>query len=365
MSDEGRVMSPEEKEAAMRGDLKGAGMEEAKQATETVKEEVKEVVKEEVKTEVKTEVKEEAPQFDLASFNKRFKREIESEDAFETLFEKADKYDDTKSSYDDTLQKMTEYKTLAEQLDPMSNFLNEDEYKRQQFLKSNIDSLGEEAIQVLSTLNPSKVKEMGDVDALKTQLMVDIGLNGVEADAYLLQKYNVEGFDSEDLDIGVKATMKVDGKAAKDSLGKLYDGIDVPTKTDYETARTELKQSWDTPLDELVKGIDNIQIAEGLDFSVTDEMKQGVKDSSLAWLMSKQVKPSEEAAASLVGQIKDQIVLKNIDKIVKSITADLTEKLKSDTRGEIHNDKPLNESSRTKEGTDDNNDSKMSKLMGN
>ena len=367
--EDGRKLSPEQKEAVMRGDLKGAGIEVEEQPKETVKEAVKEEVKEEVKEVVKEEVKKEevkeeveVPQFDLALVNKRFEREIESEDALKTLFEKADKYDDTKSSYDETLQKMTEYQNLAEKLDPMSNFLNEDEYIRQQFLKKNIDTLGEDAVKALSVLSPSKIKEMSDIDALKTQLMVDIGLNSAEADAYLLKKYDVDDFSSEDLDVGVKATMKVDVKTAKDGLNKLYDGIEIPTKTDYEAARTQLKESWDNPLNELVKGIDKIQIAEGLDFSVTDEMKEGLKESSLSWLMSKQVKPSEEAAANLVGQIKDQIVLKNIDKVVKSITADLKEQMKAGERTEYHNDTPLNDSSRTTDQTEDN-DSKMSKLL--
>jgi hypothetical protein len=367
MSEEGRVLTMEEKQAIMSGKpatetpheektTETAPKEEAPKKDEGVSKGVKEGASEGVE-------KEDDVVFDITSFNKKFEKEFESEDALKALFEKADKYESTKTSYDETLQKMTEYENLVEKLDPMSNFLNEDEYKRQQFLMKNKDGMNDDAVKALSVLSPSKVNEMSDKDALKTQLMVDKGLSAMKAEAYLLNKYGIEEFGDEDIDIGVQATIDVDVHDAKKNLSSLYDGIDIPTKTDYATARTQLKDSWNEPLMEIVKGIDKIQVAEGLsDFVVTEKMKEGLVESTMQWLMSKQIKPSEDAAANIVGQIKDRIVLDNIDKVIKSAEADITEKVKAEMRKDIHNDKPLNESSRATE-TNLDNDAKMSKLL--
>lgn len=145
--------------------------------TETQKEEVKET---QTETQKETQAEEtEAVEFDLSTFNKTFGKEYENVDALNTLFEKADGFDKTKSDYESTKQQLDEYKSLAEQLDPMSYFASEDEYIRQQFLKNN--ELGEDAVKALSVLSPSRVNEMDGVDALKVNLMVNEGLTGEEA----------------------------------------------------------------------------------------------------------------------------------------------------------------------------------------
>jgi hypothetical protein len=365
MSEEGRLLSQAEKEALMRGDLKEAGLDTEEQSKEEKQEEETQEDKKEEKQEGSTEKKEEEkreepPEFNLSAFNKKFEKEIEDEESLKSLFEKAEKYDATKTSYDEQAQKLLEYQNIAEKLDPMSNFLNEDEYKRQQLLIKDGGKFNEDAIKALSVLTPSKVKELSDVDALKTQLMIDKGVTGKEAEAYLSSKY--EGFNSEDIGEDVAAVMKVDAVDARRDVSKLYDGIDIPTKTDYEAARTQLKESWNEPIPALVKSIDKIQVAEGLDFVVTDEMKKGLEESTLSWVMSKQIKPSEEAGALITGHLKDQIIINNMDQFVKSIMSDLEEKFKEGERARTHNDKSLNDDTRS-DHTEEDNDAKMSRLL--
>lgn len=359
MSEERKIVSEEEK----RNILLGQPRQEAPK--EEVKEEIKEEIKDETKetkTDVKDETKTEVSEFDYSFFKTKFEREIESEDALKSLFEKADKYEETNKSFGELSQKLDEYKNIADKFDPMKNFLNEDEYKRQQLLIRDGDKLGEDAIKALSVLTPARVKELSDVDALKTQLMIDKGITSKEAEIFLSSKYGVDGFSADDIDDSVKTVMKVDAIDARRNVEKLYEGIDVPTKTDYEAAREQLKDSWKEPIPELVKGIDKIQIAEGLDFIVTDDMKEGLAENALSFVMSKQMKPSEEVGASIVGQLKDSIILNNMDKVVKSIRADLAEEFKAETRKTIHNDKPLDDSTRSEHTVEDN-DAKMNRIM--
>jgi len=364
MSEERRVLTNDEKLAF----VQNMGGKPAKEAhVDTPKEESKtEDVQEEVqKSEVKEEPKKEDTNVQddfLSTFNKRFEKNFESEDAFKTLFEKADGYDGLKTTHDETLQKLVEYQNLAEQLDPMSHFASEDEYIRQQFLKTKTEGLSDDVLKALSTLSPSKVKDMSSEDALRLNLMINDGLSGEEADAYLLQKYNVDEFNFDDMDIGVKAAIKVDAKNAKEKLGEMYKDIKVPEKADYETVRTQLKETWNEPINEIIKGIDKIELGDGLDFVVTDDMKEGLTDQYLSYVMSKQIKPSTEAGADLMVMAKKQIVLDNIDKVVKSIESDLREKINSEVKSEIHNDKPFNNDAKASQNSTDN-ESKMRRFL--
>ena len=375
MSEEKRVLSNDEKMEMMNKQLgktpvqKVEKKEEApvEKPQEKPKEEIPESKPEEVPEKVeKVEEKQEEVKFDIELFNKTIGKELgkefESDDAIKALFEKSEKYDGLKSEFDDTLQKLGEYKNLSEQLDPMANFANEDEYVRQQFLIKNKDKLDDGVIKALSTLSPSKVKDLSSEDALKLDLMVNSGLSSEEASAYLLKKYDIEDFNSEDLDVATKASIKVDVKNSKESLGKLYDGIKVPERTDYETARTQLRESWESPLTEIVKGIDKIEVAEGLSFVVTDDMKEGLDKEMMSLVMSGQLKPSEEAGAVIAGKIREKLLLNNIDKVVKSIEADVAERLNQENNKKYHNDKPFRDESRQSDGELDN-DSKMQRLL--
>lgn len=351
---EGRVITADEKAA-----LFGAPAPESSNEGDVKKEEVVDVDSQSPPVE---KVEQDVVEFDINSFSKKFGRDIKEESEIISLFEKADKLSEYEASNAEMAQKMAEMQSLLEKVDPMDNFLNEDEYLRQQFLKRNSDKMTNEGIKALSALSPSKIGEMKSIDALRVDLVVNEGLTGEEADAYLMRHYDLDDLDSEEMDAATRASIKVDVKNAKKRLSDLYQGIDIPTKVDFEAARTQLKESWSSPLDQIVKGIDKIQLEEGFDFVVTDDMKQGLFEETLSEIMIRQLKPGQDSASQIVGAIKDKIVLRNIDKVVKSLTSDIREKIKAEVRAEIHNDKPLNNTSRSATGPSDN-DSKMRSML--
>jgi hypothetical protein len=194
------------------------------------------------------------------------------------------------------------------------------------------------------------------------QLMIDKGLTEKEAELYLLNKYGIDDF-SDEIDERTKVSIKVDAKDARASVSKLYDGIELPKKTDISEARAQLKQSWERTIPELVKSIDKIPLEEGVDFVVTDEMRKGLDSYVESLIMSKQIKPSEAAGAELRGHLMDRILINNIGSVVKSMKADLMEQVKADNRAYLHNDRPLDEGNR-RTGQDLDNDAKMSKILG-
>lgn len=351
--EDGRVLSNEEKAALF------SFQQPPKEVEKTEDKPIEKVSQEGQQTEKSANIVTDEVNLDFSVFEKKFGRKIEKEEELKSLFENADKYVEVETSNKDLAQKLAEYQSLAERLDPLSNFLNEDEYVRQQFLKKSKDKFDGDVINALSTLSPSKIKNLPESEALKLSLMVEDGLTREEADAYLLKKYGTDSFDLEEMDLGVRAEIKVDAKSARAKLAKLYDGIDIPQKIDYETARKQVKESWEKPLDEIVKSIKTIKLDEGIDFVVTDDMKEGLFDGTLSELMAKQVKPSKEIGARLYAELQDKIVLSNMSKVVKSMKADLYEQVKEELRKQVHNDKPLNESSRTGDASESNDDKVM------
>lgn len=378
----GRTLSNDEKVAMMGGDKSYAppGLEKKEEQREPVAEKKKEEedkkeepvaekkVGESSKVEEGTEETEKGKKEDkgqpdfLSAFNSEFEKEFTEIDQIKELFDKAEKYGDLKSSKSESDQKLAEYKRIAEGVDPMQFFASEDEYIRQQFLKQNKDKLTPDAIDALAALSPERVGKLSDVEALTFDLVVDKGLTSEEAQAYLKMNYEVDDFGSEDIDAGTRAKIKVDVKGAKDRLSSKYEGITIPEKTDWETQRIELKQSWETPVDELVKGIDKIQLDEGIDFVVDPSMKEGLRDEIMATLVAQGIKPSEATMGELAASTRDTILSRNMDKVVKSLRQDIAEQEKAKIRSEVHNDQPVNTDSKEGDAKDSNDDIILGRL---
>lgn len=365
MSEEGRKLSADEKEALMRGDLEAAGMEkeppkeEVVEKTEDVKEE-----KTEEKTEEKAEEKVEEVAFDFSALGKKFEREINDEESLKSLFEKADKYESTTKDFEETKQKLTDYQKRIEKINPLAHFKNEDEYKRQQLLIKKGDDLGVDAMKELSVLNPSKVSELSDVAALKLQLMVDKSVTAEEADAYLQRKYDVTDFMDEDIEAGVKSAIKIDAIDARRQVSDLYSDIDIPEQKDFETSRQELQSAWDTPLQELKKGINELKITEDVGIALTESMLGSIDiDGTLKELVANGVEPSEAALGAIAGEWRKELLSNNIEHVLKAATNKAVEQNDEKWRAKIHNDKPLDNGSREESKTDEDNDSKMSRIL--
>lgn len=347
MAEVGREVSAEEKAQLMGQVLEGTAKEsnsELPKETQVEKETVKPT---EPKAETKEEPKVEKPvdkPDPVSMFSQWSGKEFKSEEEIKAFIEKADQYDGLKTSSEELNQKLSEYKKIAEGVNPLSYFVNEDEYIRQQFLKNNKDKLSSEAIDALSSLTPEKVKKLDGASALITDLVVNSGLTREEAQAYVNSEYGIE--EGEELDISTKAKMKISVNEAKSRLSKMYDGITIPEQTDWEATRGQLKESWSKPLQAAIEGLDKIEIAEGIDFVVDQSMREGLEQEIMAELLVSGVKPSEEALANAVGNARSRILERNMDKVVKSIESDLREKIKSELRADIHNDRPLNDATK-------------------
>jgi len=291
------------------------------------------------------------PTFDFETLNKTFGTEYKDVDSIKGVFEKASKYDDVYTQKETASRRVAELEAIEEKVNPLNFFSSPDAYLREQFLLKNPD-LDPGVLKVVSGLTPTIIKDLSPLKALQAQLLVanpDIE-GGEEGVAELVaDKYGItveELGDYASLERSVKNKINLDAKTARTELGKLFDGIDVPQKVDLTQARTEIRTAWESPLKELIKGIDKLSIAKDLDFIVTDDMKAGLFDDRLTRLSNGLVKPSEEVMQDIASDIRTRLLIENMDKVVEVISKTEGEKWKEHYRKEVHNTKPLNEQDR-------------------
>lgn len=285
------------------------------------------------------------PELDwLGEINREFSKEFKTKDEIKSFFDKVGEYDTLKVQHDEVSTKLEEYRKAVGKFNPLDYFDSEDEFVRQQFIKQNKGKLGEEALTALSSLSPERLKKLDNKSTLVTDMIVNDGLTREEAEAYYNKKYDID--EDTDVDPATRATIKKDVKVAQERLSKMYEGIELPKQVDFEADLAQRKESWKTPLAELVKGIEKVPILPEFDFVVEPEMKDGLIEKILSELLSSGVPLSKEALKNAAGRANDLLVLENMDKVAESMYNDLKEKVKAEVRAEVHNDKPLNNQTR-------------------
>lgn len=289
--------------------------------------------------------------FNFETFNKAFGTDYKDVEGVKGSLDKASRFDEVFTEKETISKRVAELEGIEEKVNPLSFFSSPDAYLREQFLLKN-PSLEPEVLKVVSGLTPTGIKELSPLKALQVQMLVsnpdiDGGAEGVAeliADKYGISIEELDEYDT--LERNVKNKISLDAKSARAELGKLFDGIDVPQKVDLTQARTEVRSAWESPLKELIKGIDKLSIAEGLDFIVTEDMKSGLFDERLTRLSNGLVKPSEEVMQDIASEVRTKLLTANLDKVVEFISKTKDEQWKEHYRTKVHNTAPLNDQDR-------------------
>jgi len=283
--------------------------------------------------------------FDLKAFNEKFSRTFNDENEILNLFEKATKSDELERNFSELSQKYTEIEEAAiKGVDWQKWFKNEDEFKRQQFLMKHGDEYNEEAINVLNKLTPSSIEKMNAWDVLKTSLLLDKDIEGGEQAVVdlLMDKYGVDTDSWDSMDTKVKNQIKLDAKAARASLKGLYDGIELPRAVDPVTRSSQLKEVWESPLKDIVSGIDKLHIAEGIEFAVPEDLRSGIAEELMTEVVRGRMTPSVEVGAELAARARERILMRNLDKIVAHVENLADAKAKEKYRAKVENNEPVN-----------------------
>lgn len=334
MSDLGDILS--------RGGATVTGEVNAEETVET-KESVEVVIPEKIP---ETKPVETGSTFDLVGeFNKKFSKEFD-ESTLTSIVEKGSRYDDTEKSYLDLQDKYAKLsQDLSARTDPMQWFASEDEFVRNQLLKTKGDQFSSDALDVIKKLSPSSIDKLNPLEALKTEMLIsnpelEGGMDAVAE--LLLDKYGIEDDKWDDFDLKTKNRIKLDAKTAKANLKGLYADIKIPEKVDFNESRTQLEQTWKDPLKLTVEGLDKIQLAEGLDFTVTSEMKAGLEDELMGDILGGWLKPNKETAEAVIGKAREMLLIRNLDKVIDHISKTKDAEIKEIYRAKYENREPLN-----------------------
>jgi hypothetical protein len=116
---------------------------------------------------------------------------------------------------------------------------------------------------------------------------------------------------------------------------------------------------------EIVKGIDKLSLAEGVDFVVTEEMRKGLEDEVLEELISAGVKPSEETGKKVAATVRTKLLERNLDKIIEYVDSVKEEKYKEIYREKYGAKAPLGSGNNTNDAEDTSPDAVIDRIFGN
>lgn len=308
---------------------------------ETVEETVKDESKKEEVVEKET-VEKETVDF-VKLFNEKFERDFEKEDDIKALFDKVGGYDELEKSKGELEKQLMDYKKVADGVNPMKYFANEDEFIRNQFLLKNKDKFDDSKLEVLSTLSPDRVSKLSEVDAIKKDLVVNDNVSIADAEEYISETYG----DLDDMSGASKVKLQLAAKDARNRLTKLYKGIEIPEQVNVAENMAQYRDSWQKSVDATIEGITKLELDEGVDVEIPTESKEGIADELMSFVVNSGMELTEENLSSMAGRARDMLLARNINDAMKAYAANQIEAEKAKWRADIHNDKPLNTDIRT------------------
>lgn len=288
----------------------------------------------------------EPAKFTLEVFNQTFGTTFDKDDVLKDVISKGMKFSEVEKQIADLKAKNDELLAVANKsINPRSYFSSDDAYLREQLILKNKDNA--ELVKHLTDLTPTKIQSLTDADALKYSIILDTpNLDGgiAGAEELLQEKYGYID-DPESMTRVQKNQLMLDAKQARARLNSLYEGITIPDATSWEGATQRVRDSWSKPAQDLVDGINELQLSDGLNFVVDPSSKEGILEEVLAELSRNRVDLNEEALRNVAGIVRTRLVERNLDKIISHVSTTAAEKAKAELRAQVHNDTSLNNTS--------------------
>ncbi len=294
----------------------------------------------------------------LAWLSEKLGVKLEKEDQLNDYAKRLRGYEEVeaKAKQADTLQgQLEELKIkndeLTKQLDPLSYFASENDFKVQQLKKLYPDRNP----YVLQEIVEKDLSKMDDVDVLVKAVMIDNpDLRGGEAGARdaVLGKYLEEGALLEEADDRTLNRIKIDANAARRQLRALTD-VELPkiqTLEDRQKAQEEkvasIREGW-KPYMEKIAAPDALEIkdAEGnklFDFELEEGSTSGIADYLDAFVVAGELEPSEETLMTVIDQRDRDLVYDNLPKILAVYKNQLLSEFQKKVDEELNNTKPPN-----------------------
>ena len=248
-----------------------------------------------------------------------------------------------------------ENKKLADAYDPMSHFVNKEEYIRQQLMKKFPDY----DPAVLSQIVGIDMSKLSDVQVLTYELKLEHGAavdqpGKVSSQDILNDKYGIDPDDEEGPSVLAKGKMEIDANLARKKLLGLSKEVEIPNMDEIQAKKQEAIESatkaWGPVIkDELAKSLNKVtftqrgpdgKFEEFFSFEIDQKYRDAIAskaDAIVKDLSVRGVEITDQVKAGIFRSFQDRYVLDNLPKILKSHTSKAVAEMDEKTFAEIHN----------------------------
>lgn len=357
------------------------GEESSEEEDEAEKQEDSEESEEEVSSEEedeKQEQKEETEgEINFKTLSEQLGHDVESVDDLKTRLstasESGKKVEELQGQLSETTKKYQELEQKYKQeLNPLSYFANENEYKRQVLLKKH----PELDPSVLSKVVSSDIEKLSPLDAIKLNMQIqdaDIYRNEKEVIEAIEDEFQIEELSEKTLDeIPSLERNKILKKAkeAKKYFKTLQDGIELPKEVDTEAIQKEkqqkaetIKENWkpwlqnelpkelkEIKISKTVEGKENVLHTFDIDKKFVDQIISNVENTA-SLLGEKGSEFSDKNKAELVKSVRDLYILNNLHSIVKSHAEEVVTNMSEEEFKKYNHPRPVNKAKGAKKKT--------------
>jgi len=286
----------------------------------------------------------------LGLLNKELGTEFKEITELKSVVEKSKTLEGELKSWE---EKYSELKGAYEQSqDPLSYFANEDEYKRQQLIKTN------------PNLNPTEINNLfsSDLTKLKPEeiLAMEISikypdLSKTEIKESLLKKYDYDPETDDKPPVG----LVIDSKNALKELNELKTSVKLPERTDFEAQKKTQLEDYNKQLEKnrkdlepivnkLAESMNDLELGDGKDayfkYQLEPEAKSEMSKQMMDYLSDVGAKIDEniekhlaDASATVYGSY----FLKNHKRILDAYAAQKVAEKDEEWRAKVHNPNPI------------------------
>ena len=292
-------------------------------------------------------------------FNKTFKTDFKTEDDIRKIIELSSKtktLEDQLKDFETLKADVEEYK---KGIDPLAYFASEDDYRIQQFKKSNPDKDASVAYKLFA----SDVTKLTDLEVLTQFEMLDgVIRDEAEAQSLLADKYAIDlESDPKEWTVLARAQLKRDANRARAEIKTMKEEIKLPTRVDVEGQRKQAQEAQAQKAELLKKGWNDIvpsMITELKEVEINDYDKDGKPEPVFKYAIADEAKPrlqaqimehllasGKEINADNVKEagaiVQSWYVLQNIGKMIKAVKSEIAAEIDRKKDEETHNPIPL------------------------
>lgn len=287
----------------------------------------------------------------------RFKR---AGSRYKDMKANSEKYNETtnKAHVDSISALEKERDELMKSINPLEHFTSEDSWKMEQMKKA----FPKVSSNVITKVMGEGFEELSAIDSLRLYAEYKYKwTDQAKIDDWIEEKYGVELGDE---DFAPSTMMEADAVDFKEKLGEIRE-TEIKAPLDYKakleeiaTARTEKvaqsKTSWSPVVTKVFEKFESLPVVlqdqEGKDFTYEFKFEgkvlDGVQDKVLAKLSENNMPVNEDSLKTVMGDVYNDIIVKNFQKIFRAASGDLLFALDDKWSKATNNPRTLNRSER-------------------